>query len=34
MTRRSKQNGELFIEGSGQLRLVDKSAEQLGVGEG
>ena len=28
MTRRSKQNGDLFIEGSGQLRLVDKSAEQ------
>ena len=28
MTRRSKRNGDLFIEGSGQLRLVDKSAEQ------
>ena len=28
MTRRSKKNGDLFIEGSGQLRLIDKSAEQ------
>ena len=31
MTRRSKQNGDLFIDGSGQLRLVDKSAEQLAL---
>lgn len=28
MTRRSKKTGDLFIEGSGQLRLIDKSAEQ------
>jgi hypothetical protein len=28
MKRRSKKNGDLFIEESGQLRLVDKSAEQ------
>jgi predicted RNA-binding Zn-ribbon protein involved in translation (DUF1610 family)/predicted RNA methylase len=28
MNRRSKGNGDLFIEGSGQLRLVDKSVEQ------
>ena len=34
MTRRSKQNGELFIEGSGQLRLVDKSAEQQALEKG
>ena len=26
--RKSGGNGDLFIEGSGQLRLVDKSAEQ------
>ena len=34
MTRRSKQNGDLLIEGSGQLRLVDKSAEQLALEKG
>lgn len=28
MKRRSTRNGDLFIEGSGQLRLVDKSLEQ------
>jgi len=28
MKRRSKGNGDLFVEESGQLRLVDKSAEQ------
>jgi hypothetical protein len=28
MTRRSKETGDLFFDGSGQLRLVDKSAEQ------
>lgn len=34
MTRRSKQNGDLFIEDSGQLRLVDKSAEQQALEKG
>ena len=28
MTRRSRQSGDLFIDESGQLRLVDKSVEQ------
>jgi DNA modification methylase len=28
MTRRSGQSGDLFIDGSGQLRLVDRSVEQ------
>ena len=34
MTRRSKGNGDLFIDGSGQLRLVDKSVEQEALEEG
>lgn len=34
MKRRSKGNGDLFIEGSGQLRLVDKSAEQQSLEKG
>ena len=34
MTRRSTLNGDLFIEGSGQLRLVDKSAEQQALEKG
>ena len=28
MKRRSKGTGELFVEGSGQLRLLEKSVEQ------
>jgi len=32
--RRSKDGGDLFIEGSGQLRLVDKSAEQQALEKG
>ena len=28
MTRRSGQSGDLFIDGSGQLRLIDKSVEE------
>jgi hypothetical protein len=31
MKRRSKKNGDLFIEESGQLRIVDKSAEQQAI---
>jgi len=31
MKRRSKTNGNLFIDDSGQLRLVDKSAEQQAI---
>ena len=31
MKRPSKKNGDLFIEASGQLRLVDKSAEQQAI---
>ncbi len=34
MKRRSKKNGDLFIEESGQLRLVDKSAEQQAIEKG
>lgn len=34
MKRRSKGTGDLFIEGSGQLRLVDKSAEQQALEKG
>lgn len=34
MKRRSKTNGDLFIEDSGQLRLVDKSAEQQAIEKG
>ena len=34
MKRQSKGNGDLFIEGSGQLRLVDKSAEQQALEKG
>lgn len=34
MKRRSKGNGDLFIEPSGQLRLVDKSAEQKALEKG
>ncbi|RJF76302.1 DNA methyltransferase [Rhodopseudomonas palustris] len=34
MKRRSKGNGDLFIEPSGQLRLVDKSAEQQALEKG
>jgi len=36
MTSKAKAagSGELFIEGSGQLRLVDKSAEQLALEQG
>ena len=34
MKRRSKGNGDLFIEGSGQLRLVDKSVEQQALEKG
>jgi hypothetical protein len=32
--KRPKGNGDLFIEGSGQLRLVDKSAEQQALEKG
>ena len=31
---RSKQNGDLFIEGSGQLRMIDKSVEQQIIEKG
>ena len=34
MTRRSGQSGDLFIDGSGQLRLVDKSVEQQALEKG
>ncbi len=34
MKRPSKNNGDLFIEKSGQLRLVDKSAEQQAIEKG
>jgi hypothetical protein len=34
MKRRSKGNGDLFIEESGQLRLVDKSVEQQSLEKG
>src|SRR6266545_3231672 len=34
MKRRSKGNGDLFIEETGQLRLVDKSAEQQALEKG
>ena len=34
MTRRSTQSGDLFIDGSGQLRLVDKSVEQQALEKG
>src|SRR5438552_1082573 len=34
MKRRSKGTGELFIEGSGQLRLVEKSVEQEALEKG
>ncbi|ESZ65717.1 DNA methyltransferase [Mesorhizobium sp. L103C131B0] len=34
MTRRSKQSGDLFIEESGQLRLVDRSVEQQALEKG
>ena len=34
MTRRSAQSGDLFIDGSGQLRLVDKSVEQQALEKG
>jgi predicted RNA-binding Zn-ribbon protein involved in translation (DUF1610 family) len=34
MKRRSKGNGDLFVEESGQLRLVDKSAEQQAMEKG
>ena len=34
MRRRSTQSGDLFIEGSGQLRLVDKSVEQQALEKG
>ena len=32
--KRSKERGDLFIEESGQLRLVDKSAEQQALEKG
>ena len=32
--RRSGRDGDLFIEGSGQLRLVEKSAEQQALEKG
>ena len=34
MKRRSKETGALFIDASGQLRLVDKSAEQQALEKG
>src|ERR1700733_303006 len=34
MTRRSAQSGDLFIDASGQLRLVDKSTEQQALEKG
>ena len=34
MTRRSGQSGDLFIDGSGQLRLIDKSVEQQALEKG
>ena len=34
MTRRSTQSGDLFIDGSGQLRLLDKSVEQQALEKG
>ena len=32
--RKSKGSGDLFIEGSGQLRLVEKSVEQQALEKG
>ena len=34
MSERSKRTGDLFIEGSGQLRMIDKSAEQQALEKG
>lgn len=34
MARRPSENGDLFIEDSGQLRIVDKSAEQQAIEKG